>query len=83
MSQKLTQDELDEIQGLFKEMNEHKIALADAELGIQAANESKSIIVSRISSTSSNIRQKLEDIEEKYGRVKINISDGTISDPEE
>lgn len=83
MSQKLTEEELEKVQGLFNEMNGYKIALAEIEMSIISLNENKGAISSKISASASSIRAELEALEEKYGKVKINVTDGTISKQEE
>lgn len=82
MSQKLTEEELEKVQGLFNEMNGYKIALAEIEMSIISLNENKGAISSKISASASSIRAELEALEEKYGKVKINVTDGTISEQE-
>lgn len=83
MSQKLTEEELEKVQGLFNEMNGYKIALAEIEMSIISLNENKGAISSKISASASSIKAELEALEEKYGKVKINVTDGTISEQEE
>lgn len=83
MSQTLTKEELEEAQGLFSELNSHKMSMGEIELSIMAAEDEKKIIASKVAAASSKIKQKLEELEEKYGKVKINIQDGTLSEIED
>ncbi len=77
MAKKVTKKELEELQEVVSKINEIKLELGNIEttkhrmLHAVAELESKEL---------SEIKTKLE---EKYGKVNINISDGLITDKED
>lgn len=82
MNDKLTQEELDKVSSLFKSIAEEKIFMAELDMSIIKATENKKLIALKIEEIAQSLEKELAEIESKYGKVKIDLSDGTLTKSE-
>ncbi len=82
MNDKLTQEELDKVSSLFKSIAEEKIFMAELDMSIIKATENKKLVVLKIEEIAHSLEKELAEIESKYGKVKIDLSDGTLTKSE-
>jgi hypothetical protein len=82
MNDKLTQEELDKVSSLFKSIAEEKIFMAELDMSIIKATENKKLVALKIEEIAQSLEKELAEIESKYGKVKIDLSDGTLTKSE-
>jgi|TARA_B110000881_G_C18042215_1_gene255529 archaellum component FlaC len=70
---KITDEELRDLQGIINELN--KAQLSIGQLETQKAN-----IISSINGIQTNLKEMQDSLETVYGKVSINIQDGTLSE---
>lgn len=70
---KITDEELRDLQGIINELN--KAQLSIGQLETQKAN-----IISSINGIQTNLKEMQDSLETAYGKVSINIQDGTLSE---
>jgi|TARA_R110002124_G_scaffold62072_1_gene169908 hypothetical protein len=71
--EKITDEELRDLQGIINELN--KAQLSIGQLETQKAN-----IISSINGIQTNLKEMQDSLETAYGKVSINIQDGTLSE---
>tara|TARA_R110001606_G_scaffold308932_1_gene455822 strand:+ start:381 stop:635 length:255 start_codon:yes stop_codon:yes gene_type:complete len=70
---KITDEELRDLQGIINELN--KAQLSIGQLETQKAN-----IISSINGIQTNLKEMQDSLETVYGKVSVNIQDGTLSE---
>ena len=71
--EKITDEELRDLQGIINELNKAKLSIGQLET--QKAN-----IISSINGIQTNLKEMQDSLETAYGKVSINIQDGTLSE---
>jgi len=77
MAKKIKKKELEALQGVISELNQIKLQIGDLEV-------SKHLLLHKAASVEGTDLKELQDkLEKEYGKVNINISDGTITEMKE
>ena len=70
---KITDEQLKELQSLVNEINKSQLSIGQLET-------QKSIMLEGVSQLQSKLRGMQSSLEEEYGQVSVNIKDGSISE---
>jgi hypothetical protein len=70
---KITDEQLKELQSLVNEINKSQLSIGQLET-------QKSIMLEGVSQLQSKLRGMQSSLEEEYGQVSVNIQDGSISE---
>ena len=73
---KIKKEELEKLQGIVKELNKIQSQLGSIEL-------QKHGLLHESAGLQDGLKKLQDELEEEYGKVSINIQDGTIKQPED
>ena len=76
MSKKITEEELSKLQELVKSFNQHQAKIGELEL-------EKHRVLHSVDTIQKSIVDLQADLKEAYGDCTIDISDGTIGEPQD
>jgi len=76
MSKKITEEQLEAIQNLVKQINNGQIQIGQLET-------QKHTLLHQIAEVQKALKNLQDDLEKEYGKVNVNITDGTITQIEE
>ena len=75
-TKKIEKEELESIQNLVKQINSGQLQIGQLET-------QKHMLLHQIAEVQKGLKNLQEDLEKKYGKVNVNIEDGTITQMKE
>lgn len=70
---KITDEQLQELQSLLNEVNKNQLSIGQLET-------QKAVILEGVGQLQVKLREMQNSLEEEYGKVSVNIQDGSISE---